>query len=64
MHKIARVVFGRTESALLAATLVTGVILSLSSPYFLTLSNMVNLVEAYTVTTILAAGVFVVLAAR
>jgi simple sugar transport system permease protein len=61
MHKIARVVFGRTESALLAATLVTGVILSLSSPYFLTLSNMVNLVEAYTVTTILAAGVFVVL---
>ena len=36
-------------------------ILSLSSPYFLTVPNLVNLVEAYSVTAILAAGVFVVL---
>ena len=31
------------------------------SPYFLTMPNLVDLVEAYSVTTILAAGVFVVL---
>ena len=37
------------------------VILSLASPYFLTVPNLVNLVEAYSVTAILAAGVFVVL---
>ena len=36
-------------------------IFSLASPYFLTLPNFVNLIEAYSVTTILAAGVFVVL---
>ena len=34
---------------------------SFSSPYFLTLSNASDLIEAYSVTTILAAGVFVVL---
>ena len=44
-----------------AAILITVVILSLSSPYFLTVPNLVNLVEAYSVTAILAAGVFVVL---
>src|SRR5262249_26956363 len=33
----------------------------LASPYFLTVANLVDLVEAYSVTTILAAGVFVVL---
>jgi simple sugar transport system permease protein len=54
-------VVGRTEAALIAAILLIGVILSLSSPYFLTISNLVNLIEAYSVTTILAAGVFVVL---
>jgi simple sugar transport system permease protein len=61
MPRLTEVVFGRTETALIAAILVTAVILSLSSPYFLTISNLVNLVEAYSVTTILAAGVFVVL---
>jgi simple sugar transport system permease protein len=61
MPRIAAAVFGRTEYALIAAILATGVILSLSSPYFLTLSNFVNLIEAYSVTTILAAGAFVVL---
>jgi simple sugar transport system permease protein len=46
---------------LLAAILVTAIVFSLSSPYFFTLSNLVNLIEAYSVTTILAAGAFVVL---
>jgi len=55
------IILGRTETALIAANLVTAVILSLASPYFLTLPNLVNLIEAYSVTTILAAGVFVVL---
>jgi simple sugar transport system permease protein len=53
--------FGRTETALIAANLATALILSLASPYFLTVANFVNLFEAYSVTTILAAGVFVVL---
>ena len=61
MHRLAAVVLGRTESALVAAILITGVVLSLSSPYFLTPANFVNLMEAYSVTTILAAGAFVVL---
>ena len=61
MPEFLRVVFGRTESALAMAVVITAVILSLSSPYFLTVPNFVNLVEAYSVTTILAAGVFVVL---
>lgn len=61
MPEFLRVVFGRTESALAMAVVITSVILSLSSPYFLTVPNFVNLVEAYSVTTILAAGVFVVL---
>ena len=52
---------GRTEMALIGANLATFAIFSLCSPYFLTLSNFVNLIEAYSVTTILAAGVFVVL---
>jgi len=61
MPRLMGIVFGRTETALAVAIFVTAVILSLSSPYFLTLPNLVNLVEAYSVTTILAAGVFVVL---
>lgn len=61
MHRLSFARFGRTESALLAANLVAAAIFSLASPYFLTIPNVVNLVEAYSVTTILAAGVFVVL---
>lgn len=61
MHRVLGTFFGRTESALSVAILVTFVVLSLASPYFLTISNFVNLVEAYSVTTILAAGAFVVL---
>lgn len=61
MHKLSIAVLGRTEFALLAAILAAAVVFSLSSPYFLTVSNFVNLIEAYSVTTILAAGAFVVL---
>ena len=61
MRSLASMVFGRTERALAAAILITVVTLSLSSPYFLTVPNLVNLVEAYSVTAILAAGVLVVL---
>jgi simple sugar transport system permease protein len=61
MPSLLRLVFGRTETALAAFILLAGAVFSLASPYFLTLSNMVDLIEAYAVTTILAAGVFVVL---
>ena len=61
MPSLLSALFGRTETALAAAILVTAIVLSLSSPYFLTVPNLVNLVEAYSVTAILAAGVFVVL---
>jgi simple sugar transport system permease protein len=52
---------GRTETALAAVIVVVALIFSVSSPYFLTLANATDLVEAYAVTTILASGVFVVL---
>src|SRR5262245_17976802 len=54
-------IVARPETALAAVIIVAGAIFSLSTPYFLTLSNAVDLVDAYAVTTILAAGVFVVL---
>lgn len=61
MRNLAGRIFGRSESALFAATLLTAIVFSFASPYFLTVSNFVNLIEAYSVTTILAAGAFVVL---
>jgi simple sugar transport system permease protein len=54
-------IFRRTETALAAVIVAISVIFSLLSPYFLTLSNLTDLIEANSVTTILAAGVFVVL---
>src|SRR5262245_18772432 len=54
-------IFARTETALAAVIIVAGAVFSLSTPYFLTLSNAVDLIDTYAVTTILAAGVFVVL---
>ena len=54
-------IFARTEMALAAVIIVAAAVFSLSTPYFLTLSNVVDLVDTYAVTTILAAGVFVVL---
>ena len=61
MRNLGRLILGRTESALGAVILILAVIFSFASPYFLTLSNAADLVEAYSVTAILAAGVFVVL---
>jgi simple sugar transport system permease protein len=54
-------VLRRNETTLAAVIVAAAVIFSLSSPYFLTLSNATDLLEAYSVTTILASGVFVVL---
>lgn len=50
-----------TETALLAIIVMACVVFALGSPYFLTVPNFADLLEAYAVTTILAAGVFVVL---
>jgi simple sugar transport system permease protein len=61
MRSVLARLFKRTEFTLAAVIVAVGVGFSLSSPYFLTLSNATDLVEAYSVTTILAAGVFVVL---
>jgi simple sugar transport system permease protein len=61
MPRLLGAVFRRTESALAAVILIAGAIFSFLTPHFLTLSNAVDLIEAYAVTTILAAGVFVVL---
>ena len=61
MHRLLVAGLGRTETALAGAVLIAVAVFSLASPYFLTIANLVNLIEAYSVTTILAAGVFVVL---
>lgn len=53
----------RTEGLLLLVILLLGLALSLASPWFLTLQNLVDLVESYSVTAVLALGVFVVLVA-
>ncbi|TPK73894.1 ABC transporter permease [Mesorhizobium sp. B2-3-14] len=61
MPRLLATIFGQPERALGSAIIVTAIILTASSPHFLTASNLVNLVEAYSVIAILAAGVFVVL---
>ncbi len=61
MHSFFGFIFRRTETALAGVIVVVSVVFSLASPYFLTLSNATDLIEANSVTTILAAGVFVVL---
>ncbi|MFO1035798.1 MAG: ABC transporter permease [Geminicoccaceae bacterium] len=53
----------RPERLLLAVILLLGALLTVLSPYFLTLSNIVDLIESYSVTAVLALGVFVVLVA-
>jgi simple sugar transport system permease protein len=52
-----------TEGLLLLVILLLGALLTTLSPYFLTLSNLVDLIESYSVTAVLALGVFVVLVA-
>ncbi len=61
MHKILVTIFSRTETSLAVVIVIVATVFSFSSPYFFTLSNTTDLIEAYSVTTILAAGVFVVL---
>lgn len=53
----------RTEGLLLLVILLLGAVLTVATPYFLTLQNLVDLIESYSVTTVLALGVFVVLVA-
>ncbi|MFO1070815.1 MAG: ABC transporter permease [Geminicoccaceae bacterium] len=52
---------GRTETWLALVLLLLCIVWSVLSPWFLTLSNLVDIVETYSVTAILAMGVFVVL---
>lgn len=52
---------GRTEIYLAIVILAIGATFGVLSPYFLTLSNLIDLVETYSVTAILAMGLFVVL---
>src|SRR5258708_37102750 len=52
---------GRTEAYLAVVIVLIGAVLGLLSPYFLTLSNFIDLIETYSVTAILAMGLFVVL---
>lgn len=54
---------GRTEPWLLLVLVLLCAILSVLSPWFLTLPNAVDIIETYSVTAILAMGVFVVLVA-
>jgi simple sugar transport system permease protein len=54
---------GRTEPWLLLVLVLLCGLLSVLSPWFLTLSNAVDIIETYSVTAILAMGVFVVLVA-
>ena len=50
-----------TEGYLALAILLLVTILTLATPYFLTVANFVDLIESYSVTAILAMGLFVVL---
>jgi simple sugar transport system permease protein len=63
MRDLAARLTAHTEGLLLLVILLLGALLAALSPYFLTLSNIVDLVESYSVTTVLALGVFVVLVA-
>ena len=61
MARVVYAIAGRTETGLAAAIVIAAIIFSFASPYFLTAPNIVDLMEAHSVTTVLAAGVFVVL---
>src|SRR5258708_24237111 len=52
---------GRTEAYLAVVIVLIGAVLGILSPYFLTLANLIDLLETYSVTAILAMGLFVVL---
>ena len=63
MRDLAARITQHTESLLLVVILLLAALLTLLTPYFLTLQNLVDLIESYSVTTVLALGVFVVLVA-
>ncbi|WP_407051176.1 ABC transporter permease [Methyloraptor flagellatus] len=50
-----------TEAWLALAILVLAVVWTIATPHFLTVPNLIDLVESYTVTAVLAMGLFVVL---
>ena len=56
MRELASRLAAHTEMLLLLVILLLGAILDVASPYFLTLSNIVDLIESYSVTAVLAAG--------
>ena len=61
MHSLITRFKRSSEAYLTAVILLFVVILSVSTPDFLTLNNWVDLIESYSVTAILAIGLFVVL---
>ena len=61
MPDLAARLSGRTETWLAIVIVLIGCVLSFLSPYFFTLSNFIDLIETYSVTAILAMGLFVVL---
>ena len=65
MNKAGSLLVGRllrqTEAYLLVVIIVLMVLLGIATPHFLTLSNLVNQMNSYSVTAILAAGLLVVL---
>lgn len=61
MHRLITALKQRQEFVLLGVTAIICVIFSLLTPWFLTLPNWVDLIESYSVTMILALGLFVVL---
>jgi simple sugar transport system permease protein len=63
MRDLAARVTAHTEGLLFLVILLLGAVLALASPYFLTLQNLVDLIESYSVAAVLALGVFVVLVA-
>ena len=63
MRELLRRSRGRTEVWLAAVIILLGAVWAVLAPSFLTLQNAVDLVEAYSVTAILASGLFVVLVA-
>jgi simple sugar transport system permease protein len=63
MPEAVRRMLARTEGMLALVLIAFCAALALASPYFLTWQNLVDLVESYSVTAVLAMGVFVVLVA-
>lgn len=61
MRRVVPALFARTETTLATVIVMLGVILTASSPHFLSFYNFTNLMGTYSVTAILAAGAFVVL---